>query len=104
MNDLIRPALYQAYQEIVEVDRTAKAQATLYDVVGPVCESSDFLGKQRTLKVSENDLLAIRTAGAYAAVMSSNYNARVRPAEVMVDGTEFYIVRERGITGDALSR
>ncbi len=95
MNDLIRPALYQAYQEIVEVDRTAKAQAALYDVVGPVCESSDFLGKQRTLKVSENDLLAIRTAGAYAAVMSSNYNARVRPAEVMVDGTEFHIVRER---------
>ncbi len=95
MNDFIRPALYQAQQEIVEVEPHPKAEAMQYDVVGPVCESSDFLGKARTLKIREGDLLAVRTAGAYSAVMSSNYNARPRPAEVMVDGDEFHLVRER---------
>ncbi len=95
MNDLIRPALYQAYQEIVEVDKTSQVDAEVYDIVGPVCESSDFLGKQRRLSVAENDLLAVRTAGAYGAVMSSNYNARPRPAEVMVDGDNFYIIKPR---------
>lgn len=95
MNDLIRPALYQAYQEIVEVDKTSKVDPEVYDVVGPVCESSDFLGKQRRLSVAENDLLAVRTTGAYAAAMSSNYNARPRPAEVMVDGDNFYIIKPR---------
>lgn len=100
MNDLIRPALYQAYQEIVEVERDPKSEteateAIEYDVVGPVCESSDFLGKARRLRVRESDLLAIRTAGAYGAAMASNYNARPRPAEVMVDGDEFHLVRRR---------
>ena len=103
MNDLIRPALYQAHQEIVEVEQQPSAPERLYDVVGPVCESSDFLGKARRLKVheaqpgaeSEASLLAVRTAGAYGAVMSSNYNARPRPAEVMVDGGEFHLVRKR---------
>ena len=95
MNDLIRPALYQAYQEIVEVDRTVDGETVTCDVVGPVCESSDFLGKDRRLKVRQGDLLAVRTCGAYGAVMSSNYNSRPRPAEVMVDGEEFHVVKER---------
>ncbi|MGI9310460.1 MAG: diaminopimelate decarboxylase family protein [bacterium] len=95
MNDLLRPALYQSHQEIVEVEQAAPADAGEYDVVGPVCESSDFLGKARRLRVRESDLLAVRTAGAYGAVMSSNYNARPRPAEVMVDGDQFHIVRQR---------
>lgn len=94
MNDLIRPALYQAYQEIIEVEQKSVA-TNKYDVVGAICESSDFLGKARDLKVEESDLLAVRTCGAYAAVMSSNYNARPRPAEVMVDDQEFHLVRER---------
>lgn len=95
MNDLIRPALYQAYHEIVEVDKTSEVESKVYDVVGPVCESSDFLGKQRRLHVAEDGLLAVKTTGAYAAVMSSNYNARPRPAEVMVDGDNFHIVKPR---------
>ncbi|WP_424947326.1 diaminopimelate decarboxylase [Candidatus Spongiihabitans sp.] len=107
MNDLIRPALYQAYQDIVEVDKTGNAEpaiyaeptiyaeSTIYDVVGPVCESSDFLGKQRRLHVAEDDLLAVRTAGAYGAAMSSNYNSRPRPAEVMVDGDKFQVIKPR---------
>ena len=95
MNDLIRPALYRAYQEIIEVAQQPAVEAVEYDVVGPVCESSDFLGKARALKVRAGDLLAVRTSGAYGAVMSSNYNARPRPAEVMVDGDEFHLVRKR---------
>ncbi len=95
MNDFLRPALYQARQEIVEVRQRPDVEAAQYDVVGPVCESSDFLGKERALKVREADLLAVRTAGAYGAVMSSNYNARPRPAEVMVDGGAFHLVRKR---------
>ncbi len=96
MNDFIRPALYQAYQEIVEVDRSGnRARAAIYDIVGPVCESSDFLGKHRQLQVREGDLLAVRTAGAYGSVMSSNYNARPRPVEVMVDGRNFHIIKPR---------
>lgn len=97
MNDFIRPALYQAHQDIVEVERRddSAARAAAVDVVGPVCESGDFLGKARRLRVRESDLLAVRMAGAYGAVMASNYNARPRPAEVMVDGDAFYIVRMR---------
>ena len=95
MNDLIRPALYQAYQEIIEVNQSGDRAAAVYDVVGPVCESSDFLGKGRRLSIREGDLLAVRTAGAYGAVMSSNYNARPRPAEVMVDRGTFHVVRQR---------
>lgn len=105
MNDLIRPALYQARQDIVEVAPPANsdgADATAvreYDVVGPVCESADCLGTARRLSVRESDLLAVRTAGAYGAVMASNYNARRRPAEVMVDGDAFYVVRKRETLG-----
>lgn len=95
MNDLIRPALYSAYQEIVEVDQTSPAESHEYDVVGPICESADFLGKERTLKVAERDLLAIRTAGAYGAVQASNYNSRGRAPEIIVDGNETHLTRKR---------
>lgn len=95
MNDLIRPALYQAWQAIVPVDtRQARGTAT-YDVVGPVCETGDFLGKERELAIAEGDLLAVRSAGAYGFVMASNYNSRPRPPEVMVDGDTFHVVRAR---------
>ena len=95
MNDLIRPSLYQASQEIIEVEQNPETQSEVYDVVGPVCESSDFLGKGHTLQVRENDLLAVRTCGAYCSVMSSNYNSRPRPAEVMVDGDQYHIIKPR---------
>jgi len=95
MNDLLRPALYQAYQEIIEVEQRPRGEAAQYDVVGPVCESSDFLGKARRLSIRESDLLAVRTAGAYGAVMCSNYNARPRPPEVIADGGAFHLVRKR---------
>ncbi len=94
MNDLLRPALYQAYQEIVPV-KQSQAAMKIYDVVGPVCETGDYLGRDRSLSLYDNDLLAVRSAGAYGAVMSSNYNTRPRAAEVMVDGDTFQIVRKR---------
>lgn len=100
MNDLIRPALYSAWQAIEEVESLPR-ETQVYDVVGPICESADFLGKQRSLAIAENDLLCVRSAGAYAAVMSSNYNTRARAAEVMVDGDEAHLVREREVI-DAL--
>lgn len=95
MNDLIRPALYQAYQQIIPVSEQSDCEERTYDVVGPICESGDFLGKSRALRVGRNDLLAVRTAGAYSMVMASNYNARPRPAEVMVDGATVHLIRER---------
>lgn len=95
MNDLIRPSLYQAYQNIIPVQQRSDVSARLFDVVGPVCETGDFLGKDRTLAIAENDLLAVRSAGAYGFVMASNYNTRCRPAEVMVDGYKFAVVRKR---------
>lgn len=94
MNDLIRPALYSAWQSIEAVE-PSDAPTREYDVVGPICESSDFLGKNRNLSVEQGDLLAVMSAGAYGFVMSSNYNTRARAAEVMVSGDEAYIVRER---------
>lgn len=95
MNDLMRPALYDAWQEIVPVRQAAMVQAQTYDVVGPVCESGDFLGRDRALALSPGDLLAVRSAGAYGSSMSSNYNTRPRAAEVMVDGAAFHVVRRR---------
>ena len=95
MNDLLRPALYQANQEIVPVIRESDAEPARYDLVGPVCETADFLGKERTLALNEGDLLAVRGAGAYGFTMSSNYNSRPRAAEVMVDGHEVHLVRQR---------
>lgn len=98
MNDLIRPALYDAWQEIVPVRQSSGAEVRTYDVVGPVCETGDFLGNGRQLALSENDLLTIRSAGAYGFSMSSNYNSRPRPAEVMVDGRRTHLIRERETT------
>lgn len=100
MNDLLRPALYDAWQEIVAVvPRTGEAALAL-DVVGPVCETGDFLGRDRELAVHGGDLLAVRTAGAYGSVMASNYNARPRPAEVLVDGDRAQLVRAREALAD----
>ncbi len=96
MNDLLRPALYQAWQEVIPVvQQTNDDLPVLYDVVGPVCETGDFLAKDRPLKLTAGDLLAIRSSGAYGFVMSSNYNSRPRVAEVMVDDDKFYVVRHR---------
>ena len=95
MNDLIRPVLYGAWQEIITVSEHPPATEIVYDVVGPVCETGDFLGKTRSLRINAGDLLAIRSSGAYAAAMSSNYNARPRGAEVLVDQDRFHVVRER---------
>ena len=94
MNDLARPAMYQAYHAIDPVVPRPDAPH-VYDVVGPVCESGDWLGRDRTLAVKPGDLLAIRSAGAYSFSMSSNYNTRPRAAEIMVDGTDIHVVRAR---------
>ncbi len=95
MNDLVRPSLYSAWQEIIPVNQQSNAPEQIWDIVGPVCETGDFLGKDRALKLSQGDLLAIRSSGAYGFSMSSNYNSRPRVAEVMVDGDQVYLVRER---------
>ena len=97
MNDLMRPALYDAYHAIVPI-KSGSGKVITYDVVGPVCESGDWLGKDRALAVQEGDVLAILSAGAYGFVMASNYNTRGRPAEVMVDGDQAHLVRERETT------
>lgn len=95
MNDLIRPSLYSAWQDIKPVEPHTQAPSRTYDLVGPVCETGDFLGKDRTLSLAEGDLLAVMSAGAYGFVMASNYNTRGRPAEIMVDGSQAFIIRER---------
>ena len=101
MNDLMRPALYSAWQEIVPVQQRQNGPATqqdsikTYDVVGPVCETGDFLGKDRELALEQGDYLAVRSSGAYGFTMSSNYNTRPRAAEIMIDGDSATIVRER---------
>ena len=97
MNDLIRPALYDAWHDIMPVT-PREGSARRYDVVGPVCESADFIARDRTLAVAPGDLLAIMSAGAYAMTMSSNYNSRPRAPEVMVDGSRPWVVREREST------
>ena len=97
MNDLIRPALYSAWQDIISVNEslTPSGDHKAFDIVGPVCETGDFLGKGRELNIQQGDLLAVRSSGAYGFTMSSNYNSRPRVAEVMVDGDRFQIIRER---------
>jgi diaminopimelate decarboxylase len=95
MNDLIRPALYDAWQDIIPVNQNTENNEKNWDIVGPVCETGDFLGKNRSLSIAQGDLLAIRSAGAYGFAMSSNYNSRPRVAELMVDGSKLYLVRER---------
>ncbi len=101
MNDLLRPSLYGAWQRITNVVRKDVAEDT-YDVVGPVCESGDFLAKERSLAVEAGDLLAVGSAGAYGAVMSSNYNTRGRGAELIVDGTDVFCARERETIADLM--
>ena len=102
MTELMRPALYEAYHGIVPV-QTKIAKSSTYDIVGPVCESGDWLGKDRTLAVEEGDVLAILSAGAYGFVMASNYNTRPKPAEIMVDGKNAYVIRTRENTADLFS-
>ncbi len=94
MNDLVRPALYDAYHDIVPVVPREDG-GEVYEVVGPVCESGDFLGHERRLDLRQGDLLAILSAGAYGMSMSSNYNSRARAAEVMVRGQDSFLIRER---------
>ena len=95
MNDLIRPALYDAWHDIVPVIPRHEGQTMNYDIVGPVCETGDFLGKDRPLNIQAGDLLAIRSAGAYGFTMSSNYNSRPRAAEILVDQDRVHLIRER---------
>lgn len=102
MNDLIRPSLYGAWQNIIAVTPNGAAEKQTYDIVGPVCETGDFLGKDRELAIAPGDLLAVCSAGAYGFVMSSNYNTRNRAAEIMVDGDHFHIVRRRETYDDQL--
>lgn len=102
MNDLMRPALYQAWQDIVPVNINDGADTTLYDIVGPVCETGDFLGKDRELALKEGDLLAVRSSGAYGASMSSNYNSRPRAVELIVDGDQVHIARARESMADLM--
>ena len=94
MNDLLRPALYSAWQSIMET-APASAKPKVYDVVGPVCETGDFLGKDRELGITEGDLLAVLGAGAYSFTMSSNYNSRPRAAEILVSGPDAHVIRKR---------
>lgn len=100
MNDLLRPALYSAWQAIIPVEPRLHGEPRCYDVVGPICETGDFLGKDRELNIERGDLLAVRSAGAYGFAMSSNYNSRPRAAEVMVDGSRFQVVRWRELIAD----
>lgn len=95
MNDLIRPSLYQAWQAILPVEASSEKEAKRYDIVGPVCETGDFLGKDRELAIAPGDLLAVRSAGAYGFTMSSNYNSRPRAAEILVDGDHAHVIRQR---------
>ena len=102
MNDLIRPTLYKAWMDIVRVSESTSASKKTYDIVGPVCETGDWLGKDRELALAEGDLLAVRTAGAYGFVMASNYNTRPRAAEIMVDGERMHEVRARETLDDLI--
>lgn len=102
MNDMIRPALYSAWQAIVPVRPRTDVPEQNWDLVGPVCETGDFLGKDRRLALAAGDLLAVRSAGAYGFVMSSNYNTRNRPPELMVDGDQVHVIRERETLDDQL--
>ena len=103
MNDLIRPALYDAWMEISAVQESDEPER-IYDVVGPVCETGDFLGKSRKLRIGVGDLLVVRDAGAYGAAMMSNYNSRLRPAEVLVSGNQMHLIRERDLMEDLIGK
>ena len=103
MNDLLRPSLYQAWHDIVPVTERGDGTEAEYDVVGPVCETGDFLGLGRSLSLSQNDLLAVMSAGAYGFSMSSNYNARPRAVELLVDGERGHVIRERESVGQLMA-
>ena len=103
MNDLIRPSLYNGWHEIKRVTRDSDAKEKTYDIVGPICETGDFVGKNRTLSLTEGDLLAIFSTGAYGFSMSSNYNSRPRAAEILVDDNQIYEIRERETQEDLIN-
>lgn len=103
MNDLLRPALYDAWHDIAPLELHEGRERRVYDVVGPVCESGDFLGHARELAIAPDDLLVVASAGAYGAVMGSNYNTRARPPEVVVDGDRYHVVRRRERVSDLLA-
>lgn len=100
MNDMIRPALYEAYMQITEVNQSLDREKAIYDVVGPICETSDFLGKGRELAIAEGDLIAMRSAGAYGATMSSTYNSRPQAVEILVDGAKAHLIKARADFAD----
>ena len=100
MNDMIRPALYEAYMQITEVNQSLDRKKAIYDVVGPICETSDFLGKGRELAIAEGDLIAMRSAGAYGATMSSTYNSRPQAVEILVDGAKAHLIKARADFAD----
>lgn len=102
MNDLIRPALYEAWQNIIAVKLPEYNDPKTYDIVGPVCESADFLGKNRKLSLNEGDLLAVTSSGAYGFSMSSNYNSRPRVAEILVEGEHVHLIRQRETIQDLM--
>jgi len=103
MNDLIRPCLYSAWQDIIPSQLGSTEAELEYDIVGAICETGDFLGKNRMMKLAQNDLLAVRSSGAYGFAMASNYNTRNRAAEVMVDGDLHYCIRQRETFDDQVS-
>jgi len=103
MNDLIRPCLYSAWQEIIPVQLGSTEPELEYDIVGAICETGDFLGKKRMMKLAQDDLLVVRSSGAYGFAMASNYNTRNRAAEVMVDGDQHYCIRQRETFDDQVS-
>ncbi len=100
MNDLIRPSLYQAWQDILNVEQHPEGTTGIFDLVGPICETGDFLGKQRALTLRQGSLLAVRSSGAYGFTMASNYNSRPRVAELMVDGAQVHLIRQRETVAD----
>ncbi|HLA42700.1 MAG TPA: hypothetical protein VJZ27_04660, partial [Aggregatilineales bacterium] len=103
MNDLLRPALYSSWHEILPLTQHADVKERPYDVVGPVCESGDFLGQERRLALKDDDHLAIASVGAYGFSMSSNYNSRPRAAEILIDGDQAKIIRKREVLSELLS-
>ncbi len=104
MNDLARPALYDAHHEIVNVIENKTQKTHAFDVVGPICETGDFLGKNRSLSAEEGDMLAIMSAGAYGMTMSSNYNTRPKAAEILVNGSKCELIRDRETIEDLTAR
>jgi diaminopimelate decarboxylase len=102
MNDLPRPAMYQAFHAVTPVRAAATAPVHTWDVVGPVCESGDWIARDRDLPVAQGDLLAVLSAGAYCMSMASNYNTRGRAAEVLVDGDQAHLIRERESAADQM--